>query len=78
MISSEQKQEIAKLNNIYRARYGFTFVVCARENKADSILTGLATRVQNTEREEVEIGLGEVAKIAKLRATDLISTRSKL
>ncbi|XP_023324309.1 2-oxo-4-hydroxy-4-carboxy-5-ureidoimidazoline decarboxylase isoform X2 [Eurytemora carolleeae] len=63
----------------FRSQFGFTFVVCARENKADSILRGLDGRVLNTAERELEIGINEVSKIARLRAQDILSSyQSKL
>ncbi|XP_023324310.1 2-oxo-4-hydroxy-4-carboxy-5-ureidoimidazoline decarboxylase isoform X3 [Eurytemora carolleeae] len=79
LMSPEQKQKIVELNNVYRSQFGFTFVVCARENKADSILRGLDGRVLNTAERELEIGINEVSKIARLRAQDILSSyQSKL
>ncbi len=68
-------QEIAiftHLNQAYRDRFGFPFVICARENKKDSILAGFATRLHNSRTHEIEIALGEVAKICYFRLRDLV------
>jgi OHCU decarboxylase len=68
-------QEIAsftQLNQAYRDRFGFPFVICARENKKDSILAGFAARMHNSRSQEIEIALGEVAKICYFRLRDLV------
>jgi OHCU decarboxylase len=65
-----------RLNQTYRDQFGFPFVICARENKKESILNGFATRLQHTKQQEIEIALGEVAKICALRLHDLIDETS--
>ncbi len=67
--------EIATFNHLnatYQARFGFPFVICARENKKDSILAGFAARLRNSREQEIAIALGEVAKICALRLRDTV------
>ena len=69
------KKEIAtftRLNSEYRQRFGFPFVICARENKKDSIRTGFAQRIGHTRDEEITTALGEIAKICRLRLLDRV------
>jgi 2-oxo-4-hydroxy-4-carboxy-5-ureidoimidazoline decarboxylase len=61
-----------QLNQAYRERFGFPFVICARENKQESILTGFSTRLQHSREQEIRIALAEAAKICALRLNDLI------
>ena len=61
-----------RLNATYQARFGFPFVICARENKKESILAGFATRLRNAREQEIAIALGEVAKICRLRLRDTV------
>ena len=60
-------------NAEYRDKFGFTFIICARENKAAAILEGLDRRLGNSREEEIIIGIGEVKKIAKLRSRDILN-----
>ncbi len=62
-----------RYNQAYRERFGFPFVICARENKKESILAGFATRINNAGEQEIHIALGEVAKICWLRLLDTVS-----
>jgi 2-oxo-4-hydroxy-4-carboxy-5-ureidoimidazoline decarboxylase len=62
-----------RLNQEYRDRFAFPFVICARENKKESILSGFANRLQNTREQEIRTALGEVAKICWLRLLDTVS-----
>jgi 2-oxo-4-hydroxy-4-carboxy-5-ureidoimidazoline decarboxylase len=62
--------EIARFeadNAAYRARFGFPFMICAREHDRASILAALEHRVHNERSIEIATALGEIAKIARLR-----------
>ena len=48
-------------------------MICARENKKESILSGFAARLNNTQDEEIDTALGEITKIARLRLMDVAS-----
>jgi 2-oxo-4-hydroxy-4-carboxy-5-ureidoimidazoline decarboxylase len=67
-----------QLNQTYQERFGFPFVICARENKKESILTGFATRLHNTHDQEIAIALREVAKICALRLQDRVREEENL
>ena len=61
-----------QLNQAYRERFGFPFVICARANKKESILAGFATRQHHTREQEITTALAEVAKICFFRLQDII------
>lgn len=71
-LSPEEIATFNRLNSTYRNRFGFPFVICARENKKESILEGFATRLHNSREQEIAIALGEVAKICSLRLRDTV------
>ncbi|KAK3922611.1 2-oxo-4-hydroxy-4-carboxy-5-ureidoimidazoline decarboxylase [Frankliniella fusca] len=71
-LTEQQKYDLQRLNKSYRDKFGFPFVICARENKAVAILEGLTRRMINTPQRELATGLGEVKKIARLRVLDLV------
>ncbi len=67
--------EIARFdadNAAYRERFGFPFVICARENTKDSILDALTRRGTNERAAEIATALAEIAKIARLRIEDAV------
>jgi len=72
-LSPEERLRLRKHNDEYRDKFGFTFVICARENKAAAILAGLDSRLKNTREEELAAGMKEVGSIARLRAIDIIT-----
>jgi 2-oxo-4-hydroxy-4-carboxy--5-ureidoimidazoline (OHCU) decarboxylase len=59
------------LNAAYRERFGFPLVVCVREHTKASILAWGEERLAHEPDEEVEVALGEIAKIARLRLEEL-------
>jgi OHCU decarboxylase len=71
-LTSEEIAAFQRLNRAYQDQFDFPFVICARENKKESILDGFAIRLQHTRQQEIEIALGEVAKICALRLQDLL------
>ena len=71
-LTSEEIAEFTRLNAAYREKFGFPFVICARENKKASILAAFAARQGNSREQEIATALGEVAKICRLRLRDLV------
>jgi 2-oxo-4-hydroxy-4-carboxy-5-ureidoimidazoline decarboxylase len=72
-LSPEEIESFQRLNARYRERFGFPFVICARENKKESILAGFAARLDNSREKEIEAALQEIAKIARLRLLDRVA-----
>jgi 2-oxo-4-hydroxy-4-carboxy-5-ureidoimidazoline decarboxylase len=68
-----EKQQFAEYNRRYTARFGFPFVICARENRKQAILDGFALRLGNDPDAEVTTALREINRIAWYRLTDLVS-----
>lgn len=74
LISNEQRQQLNELNEKYKLKFGFPFVVCVREtNKIEAILRGITSRLQNGNGEELNAGINEVKKICRLRIGQIIN-----
>lgn len=73
-LSDAEFGAFAELNAAYRARFGFPFIICARLNAREAILTAMQTRVANTLDDEFATALGEIEKIARLRLEDVLQT----
>lgn len=71
-LTPDEIAAFARLNAEYQQRFGFPFVICARENKKDSILAGFVARMGNTREREIATALAEVAKICRLRLLDTV------
>ena len=63
---------LARYNADYRAKFGFPFVICARENRAEAVLAAFPLRLANNLEEETATALAEIAKIARLRLQDAV------
>ncbi len=72
-LTPEQYERITGLTAAYRERFGFPFVVCAREHTADSIIASAARRLEADPDDEEQTALTEIAKIARLRLADLVA-----
>jgi OHCU decarboxylase len=69
-LTPEEYADFTAVNAAYRERFGFPFVICAREHDKTSILAAARERLGHDVDEEVEVALGEIAKIARLRLED--------
>lgn len=72
-LTTDEIATFTRLNAEYQQRFSFPFVICARENKKESILAGFANRMHNAREQEIAIALDEVAKICRLRLLDTIA-----
>jgi OHCU decarboxylase len=75
-LTADELDALARLNRAYRDRFGFPLIVCVREHSKDSILTWGAARLEHSPEQEVDIALGEITKIARLRLADLLEEAS--
>ncbi|HET9097449.1 MAG TPA: 2-oxo-4-hydroxy-4-carboxy-5-ureidoimidazoline decarboxylase [Candidatus Baltobacteraceae bacterium] len=72
-LSPDEIARFEALNASYRARFGFPFVICAREHTKDTILEALEARSRSDRQTEISTALREIAKIARLRLAESIS-----
>src|SRR5687767_2431750 len=77
-LSAGQLAEFQQLNDRYRARFDFPFIICARLNARDAILAAMQSRISNSPEREFETALGEIEKIAYLRLMDLLSRKNSV
>jgi 2-oxo-4-hydroxy-4-carboxy-5-ureidoimidazoline decarboxylase len=75
-LSADEITLFDRYNAAYRERFGFPFVICARENKKESILAAFPVRLTHSPEEEIATALREIAKIAWFRLKDLVSNPS--
>jgi xanthine dehydrogenase D subunit len=75
-LTARELEALRRLNRSYRERFGFPLIICVREHTKDSILAWGAARLEHSREQEIEIALGEIAKIARLRLADLVGEAS--
>jgi OHCU decarboxylase len=71
-LTDDEVAAFERYNAEYHARFGFPFVICARENRKDAILAAFPGRLRSTRDREIETALGEIEKIARLRLLDAV------
>jgi 2-oxo-4-hydroxy-4-carboxy-5-ureidoimidazoline decarboxylase len=67
-----------RLNDAYRAKFGFPFIICVRRHTKDSILASFAQRVGHTPEAEIQTALEEIDRIAALRLDALVTGEGRL
>lgn len=68
-----EAQEMTTNNTLYREKFGFPFIVCVRLNNIGLIRKDFADRLQNGRAQEINVALGEISKIARLRLADFVA-----
>jgi len=67
-----------RVNNAYRAKFGFPYVVCVRRHTRDSVLRDFERRLPNDAKAETQTSIGEIFRIAALRLDQLVASEDKL
>jgi allantoate deiminase len=71
-LSTEEVDAFERHNAAYREKFGFPFVICARENRKEAILAAFPRRLKNSREQEIATALDEIYKIARLRLADAV------
>lgn len=72
-LSPEEVAAFERYNQSYRDRFGFPFVICARENRKEAILAAFPVRLANSPDKERAVALAEIGRIGRLRLLDAVS-----
>jgi 2-oxo-4-hydroxy-4-carboxy-5-ureidoimidazoline decarboxylase len=71
-LSDAELARFQRLNDAYRAKFDFPFIICARLNAKDAIVAAMEARMGNSAAHEFATALGEIEKIAGLRLQDVL------
>ncbi|WP_233219806.1 2-oxo-4-hydroxy-4-carboxy-5-ureidoimidazoline decarboxylase [Pleurocapsa sp. CCALA 161] len=71
-LSKSEYQRFQFLNQAYKDKFGFPFIVAVKHHTKESILEAFETRLNNTQEREKQQALTEISKIARLRLDSLI------
>jgi len=77
-LSDAEYEAFERVNNAYRAKFGFPYIVCVRRHTKDSILRDFAKRLPNDARTETQTSLDEICRIAALRLDQLVTSDDRL
>lgn len=69
-LSPSEITAFEQYNAEYQRKFGFPFVICARQNRKEAILAAFAKRLANSREAEQAAALAEIYKIAQLRLAD--------
>src|SRR5437588_1881296 len=77
-LSDAEYTAFERVNNAYRAKFGFPYVVCVRRHTKDSILRDFERRLPNDIKTEMRTSIEEICRIAALRLDQLVASEDKL
>jgi 2-oxo-4-hydroxy-4-carboxy-5-ureidoimidazoline decarboxylase len=67
-----------RVNNAYRAKFDFPYIVCVRRHTRDSILRDFERRLPNDATTETQKSVEEICRIAALRVDQLVASEDRL
>lgn len=71
-MSADDVAQLRRLNASYREKFGFPFIIAARNNTQGAIFGAIKSRQLNTRAMEFNNNLMQVGEIARLRLLDII------
>ena len=77
-LSDAEYQAFERVNNAYRAKFGFPYIVCVRRYTKDSVLRDFELRLRNDASTEMQTSIGEIFRIAALRLDQLVTADDRL
>ncbi|MDB5514242.1 MAG: hypothetical protein JWQ17_1000 [Tardiphaga sp.] len=77
-LSDAEYEAFERVNNAYRAKFGFPYIVCVRRHTKDSILRNFERRLPNDATAEVATSIAEISRIAALRLDQLVTSEDRL
>jgi 2-oxo-4-hydroxy-4-carboxy-5-ureidoimidazoline decarboxylase len=77
-LSDAEYQAFERVNNAYRAKFGFPYIVCVRRHTKDSILRDFERRLPNDATTETQKSVEEIGRIAALRLDQLVTSGDRL
>jgi 2-oxo-4-hydroxy-4-carboxy-5-ureidoimidazoline decarboxylase len=77
-LSDAEYVAFERVNNAYRAKFGFPYIVCVRRHTRDSILRDFERRLPNDAKSEMQASIDEICRIAALRVDELVLSEDRL
>jgi 2-oxo-4-hydroxy-4-carboxy-5-ureidoimidazoline decarboxylase len=77
-LSDAEYAAFERVNNAYRAKFGFPYIVCVRRHTRDSILRDFERRLPNDAATETQKSVEEICRIAALRVDQLVTSDDRL
>src|SRR6202045_231235 len=77
-LSDAEYAAFERVNNAYRAKFGFPYIVCVRRHTKDSVLRDFERRLPNDVATETQTSINEICRIAALRLDQLVVSDDRL
>jgi 2-oxo-4-hydroxy-4-carboxy-5-ureidoimidazoline decarboxylase len=77
-LSDAEYEAFERVNNAYRSKFGFPYIVCVRRHTKDSILSNFEQRLPNDVATETSTSIAEICRIAALRLDQLVISSDRL
>jgi 2-oxo-4-hydroxy-4-carboxy-5-ureidoimidazoline decarboxylase len=77
-LSDAEYVAFERVNDAYRAKFGFPYIVCVRRHTKDSILRDFERRLPNDAKAETQASIEEICRIAALRLDQLVMSDDRL
>jgi 2-oxo-4-hydroxy-4-carboxy-5-ureidoimidazoline decarboxylase len=77
-LSDAEYDAFERVNNAYRAKFGFPYIVCVRRHTKDSMLRDFERRLPNDAATEIGASIAEILRIAALRLDQLVAAPDRL
>lgn len=77
-LSDAEYEAFERVNNAYRDKFGFPYIVCVRRHTKDSVLRDFERRLPNDVAAETQTSIEEICRIAALRLDQLVQSDDKL
>ena len=72
-LSESEYQRFQSLNQAYKDKFDFPFIIAVKNHTKESILQAFETRLENDREQEKQQALNEISKIARLRLESIIT-----
>src|SRR5258708_4962777 len=77
-LSDAEYAAFEQVNNAYRSKCGFPYIVCVRRHTKDSILRDFERRLPSDAKAEMQTSIDEICRIAALRIDQLVASEDRL
>jgi 2-oxo-4-hydroxy-4-carboxy-5-ureidoimidazoline decarboxylase len=71
-LSPEEYERVRSLNQAYREKFGFPFIIAVKNHTRASILEAFERRTHNSIETEMQQAIAEIVQIAQFRLTEAI------
>jgi OHCU decarboxylase len=72
-LTADEKARFTALNDAYKARFGFPFIIAVKDNTKASILSAFEARLKNNTDQEFNAALAQIERIVRLRLDSLMT-----